>query len=198
MPTITPPAAPTPSPPPPAPALTRPTPTPLPATHLATLHASDSTLYPSPLTLAQLQAWHAAAPATSLLYAPDAGAVVALPIQRAYWLQLIAGELREWEITPAMLGGGGGLHVWHVERYAAWPRRWGRFADAVAADLGLGARPWSALVVTRAGRAMFERLGGRARAYAGQVVVGGRIVERAAWDGRGAVAAEAVMLVGGC
>jgi len=184
----------------------RPSPTALPTPQIPTLLASDSELYPSPLTLATLTGWIAAAPSHALDYA-GAGVAVALPLALAPWRALVAGDLKEWELTPAMFvapgARPGGVHVWHVERYPGWRREWGPFADAVRRDLRLdeGAGRWSALCVTPDGRNMCERRwNGRERAYSGQVVVDGALRERAEWEAAGAhgtLQGWAVMIVGG-
>ncbi|KAI5842371.1 hypothetical protein BZA05DRAFT_449149 [Tricharina praecox] len=172
----------------------RPLPIPLPPTLIPALLASDSSIYPSPLTLSTLTSWITTAPSSTLYY-PSSGIAVSLPLQLPYWLLLTSGELKEWELTPSMFAAPGaaaaevGVHVWHVERWDGWRREWGVFGDVVRQDLGLAAGGrWSALVVTHEGRRMFERRwGGREGAYSGQVVVGGVLREREEWERKGGV-----------
>jgi hypothetical protein len=176
-----------------------PPPKPLLQNLIPTLLSADASIYPSPLTLPQLSSWITAAPSFSLQYlTPDgelSGVVVALPLLLHHWIRLINGEIREWDVTPEMFGDGGGLHVWHVERYPPWKREWGRFAEVIERDLGLKERSWSALCVTEEGRGMFQRLGGKEGVYKGQVVVGGRVLEREGWDGEGEALAMGKMIV---
>ncbi|KAF8247999.1 hypothetical protein K440DRAFT_661070 [Wilcoxina mikolae CBS 423.85] len=181
-----------------------PPPTPLSPHLIPTLLSADASIYPSPLTLPQLTSWITATPSSSLQYlTPDnslCGVVVTLPLSLHHWTRLINGEIKEWDITPDMFADDdddGGVHVWHVERYPPWKREWGRFAEVVQRDLGLRSRRWSALCVTGEGVEMFRRLGGKEGEYRGQIVVGGRVLEREGWDGNGEVQAVGRMLVGG-
>ncbi|KAK3360957.1 hypothetical protein B0T24DRAFT_539853 [Lasiosphaeria ovina] len=141
---------------------------------------------------------------------PLAGVIVVLPLRRAHWEDLLVGRIKEADIDaetmfPARLGAGVGdnsphlveeggeevgVHVFHIERFAALPegghvstaatgmgatkKRFAEFAlDQVArraAAIGRGARRWSivgfsALTATPAGKKTFERVGFTSTGY---------------------------------
>ncbi|KAA8895930.1 hypothetical protein FN846DRAFT_921973 [Sphaerosporella brunnea] len=188
----------------------RPSPTLLPHDLIPLLLSSDASIYPSPLTLTTLTSWIRAAPTHALSYqcphtSALAGVVVALPLRARFFTLVSAGVIKEWEIASEMISPSeeavGGVHIWHVERYAGWRREWGRFGDAVMEDLGLaGEARWSAMCVTEKGRGMMRRFGGREGEYKGQVVVGGVLMEREEWEGSasaGETEGEGVMIIGG-
>lgn len=158
-----------------------PAPVALDSTAVQTLHRSESSLYPSPLTLATLLSWIAAVPAFSFTYT-SGGMLVTLPVKLQPWHRIVSGELKEWEITPCMLAAGSdesvGLHVYHIEKFAGWQGSWGRFADValrrvqeLVVERNMKVEGWSALAVTEDGYRCFERLGFCEGEYLGQVVV---------------------------
>ncbi|KAI5781922.1 hypothetical protein EDC01DRAFT_665380 [Geopyxis carbonaria] len=178
--------------------------TPLPASLLPSLHASDNTLYPSPLTLATLESWHHAAP--HLFLSLPAGVILALPLPLHTHSLVASGTLREWEINASHLASAAtpkaiGIHVYHVERTRDGARGFAAAAVRAVAEeatrAGWRVERWSALCVTDAGRGAFRALGWKENrdVYEGQVVVGGALVERRDWDRKGEVTVEARMLV---
>jgi len=98
---------------------------------LQSVYASDQDMYPAPLTFAHLQSWVNACPDLSICFRRDGtsspiGVVIALPIRRPHWDDLLCGALKETDIDPdvAFPRGRGvageeevGLHVFHIERF---------------------------------------------------------------------------------
>jgi hypothetical protein len=116
---------------------------------LRAVYASDQAMYPVPLCYTRLRAWVDACPDLSICFFRDSesgaaaaaavGVVIALPLQRPYWEDLLTGRLKEMDIDPGRMfpalrasqeSGGGhvggeevgeaeeiGLHVYHIERF---------------------------------------------------------------------------------
>jgi hypothetical protein len=120
-------------------------------TVLQKIFDSDQDMYPAPLTNARLKSWVESSPDFSTCFfhslpteddcistdkdqhdAADswlpglAGASIVLPLQEAYWRDLLAGRLRETDVDTTALFISSensppqrvGLHVFHVERFS--------------------------------------------------------------------------------
>ncbi|KAF3767758.1 hypothetical protein M406DRAFT_69873 [Cryphonectria parasitica EP155] len=109
---------------------------------LLTIYDVDQAIYPAPdLTFDQLQSWATSCPELFLCLRPDAdlaappglqgedttyGVIIALPLRKAAWEDLLEGRIREHDIDaatmfpPPLVGDSDecevGLHVFHVER----------------------------------------------------------------------------------
>ncbi|CCX34780.1 hypothetical protein FPQ18DRAFT_86512 [Pyronema domesticum] len=183
----------------------RPLPQPIDEKDIPTYHSADASVYPAPIKLSQLKEWIHAAPKDSIEYRDSegklAGYVIALPLRLDYWRNVVDGKLKEWEIKPSMFKTGSHhnpLHIWHIEKYPeVWKEDWGHFSEVVRSDLKLDRRPFSGLCVTREGRRTFKFLGAAEEDYKGQVMVNGKIVEKADWDGEGHIQGVGAMLVSG-
>ncbi|KAH7636128.1 hypothetical protein B0T09DRAFT_33348 [Sordaria sp. MPI-SDFR-AT-0083] len=174
---------------------------------LRTIYASDQEMYPAPLTYERLQSWRDACPVLSICFTASdddseqpVGIIIVLPLAKKYWEDLLVGKIKEVDIdAEEMFVDAGrrdlqqlqapvevGLHVFHIERFAAWDAEESltvrgyedgkmRFADmaleevqrrveAFNAEVGERKRRWdvlgfSALTATPAGKKTFARLG---------------------------------------
>ncbi|KAK1775473.1 hypothetical protein QBC45DRAFT_422047 [Copromyces sp. CBS 386.78] len=125
---------------------------------LRTIYASDQEMYPAPLTYERLQSWRDACPELSICFSTSnddseksLGVIIVLPLVKKYWKDLLVGKIKEVDVdAEEMFAGAGkelqhlqapvevGLHVFHIERFAAW--------DAEDALKKTGARPASLTV----------------------------------------------------
>jgi hypothetical protein len=128
---------------------------------LQDVYTSDQDMYPAPLSLARLKSWVEACPELSICFrASDnqnedvaVGVVIVLPLVKKYWEELLVGKVKETDVDAAVVfpkpgeyGLEVGLHVFHIERFEAWPKvvkKRTRFAEyslqaieAVAATMG--------------------------------------------------------------
>ncbi|KAK2613813.1 hypothetical protein N8I77_000695 [Diaporthe amygdali] len=113
-------------------------------TLLEEIYTADQAIYPAPLlTFQRLKSWADACPDLCIsLHGRDPaptgpavqGVIIVLPLGESSWGHLVAGELREHDVEPAGMfppprpvGGHPevkvGLHIFHIERYAAPPAR---------------------------------------------------------------------------
>ncbi|KAK3943599.1 hypothetical protein QBC46DRAFT_307285 [Diplogelasinospora grovesii] len=167
---------------------------------LRRIYASDQEMYPAPLTFDRLASWVATCPELSISFSPESssseghvvGMVIALPLLREHWQDLLVGKLKEPEVELSMFPQPNnnfrpdtghsvesevGLHVFHIERFNSdtLPSSWfgGRgFAEyALQEVIAVATRKewriigFSALTVTEAGRRSFGRLGFKPTGY---------------------------------
>ncbi len=107
------------------------------------VYASDQSMYPVPLPFSRLQAWVSAYPELSISFhslkhtasgedvtnESAVGIIIALPIVRKHWEDLLRGKFTEIEVDPYsmfpvrdMKGEQEvGLHVFHIERFSTGP-----------------------------------------------------------------------------
>ncbi|KAJ4388411.1 hypothetical protein N0V85_007584 [Neurospora sp. IMI 360204] len=118
---------------------------------LRTIYASDQEMYPAPLTYERLQSWRDACPELSICFSASGddseqpvGVIIVLPLVKKYWENLLVGKIKEVDVDAGTIFAGRelqqlqapvevGLHVFHIERFAAW--------DAEDALKKTGARP---------------------------------------------------------
>ncbi|KAK3396970.1 hypothetical protein B0T20DRAFT_356857 [Sordaria brevicollis] len=118
---------------------------------LRTIYASDQEMYPAPLTYERLRSWRDACPELSICFTANddhdssepVGVIIVLPLLKKYWEDLLVGKIKEVDVDAKEMFVRGdrelqapaevGLHVFHIERFAAW--------DAEDALKKTGARP---------------------------------------------------------
>ncbi|KAK3321502.1 hypothetical protein B0T19DRAFT_445259 [Cercophora scortea] len=166
---------------------------------LRTIYASDQEMYPAPLSFDRLRSWVDACPDLCVCFEkqpsteepghPDTliplGVIIVLPLLQAPWEDVLVGKVKEIEIDPTtMFPNIGtakahkevvGLHVFHIERFAAFQdlsptRSFVEFALSEIARRVAGITTWtvagfSALTATPAGKKAFERMGFSATGY---------------------------------
>lgn len=93
---------------------------------LKTIYDQDQALHPAALSFSRLQSWHDACPNLSIvckLNGNAVGAIIAMPLQKQSWEDLLSGRLKEHHVETSMFVAEGaegkdvGLHVFHVERF---------------------------------------------------------------------------------
>lgn len=183
--------------------------------------SADYDIYPSSLEPETLKSWVRVSSAFTMQYihpsAPEevVGVCIMIPALSMWWKDIINGKIHEWEITPGMLWHRGhskadvGIHIWHIERYPGWERRWGGFGkyiwhdvqEAIRKEHRMNVIGYSALAVTSDGIRLFQNgMGWTGNPdYEGQWVVENvQTRERKIIDKRDWVGMDAWKIVGDC
>ena len=118
---------------------------------LRAVYASDQDMHPAPLPYERLHSWLVTCPDLSICFARERaatgkadgslnattlGVIIALPVLRPHWENLLRGQLKETDIDPGVAFPHGedgtgrnqeeevrdevGLHIFHVERFPGW------------------------------------------------------------------------------
>lgn len=87
------------------------------------------------MTYERLQSWRDACPELSICFstsddesAEPVGVIIVLPLLKKYWEDLLVGKIKEVDVDAEEMFARGelqapagvGLHVFHIERFAAW------------------------------------------------------------------------------
>jgi len=111
---------------------------PIPDSLLHRVYNSDQDIYPTPFAFSTLQSWVSSAPDLSFAYVSQhdpLGVLIALPLELSSWTALVDGQLGEPDIKADMFALQTresreiGLHIFHIERFDAWQRNFGSFAQ---------------------------------------------------------------------
>lgn len=101
---------------------------------LQKIYDSDQEMYPAPLQFSRLKSWVTASPELSISFGrqervangpPPFGVIIALPVLRHVWEDLITGAIQEIDIDPTTMfpqiptgQTEVGLHIFHIERFS--------------------------------------------------------------------------------